>query len=1334
MSFVGRHEQVFPVSLAQAGLWVKQKVAPADLSFVLAESIEIHGPVHPGLFCQALRRLSDDVAVTRSRIKEIEGQPHQVVMAAYCGVFDVIDFSGADNPGASAMDWMRKQMSKPLDLANDNLWGSSLLKLGATEWVWYHWAHHIIMDGFSGGLLARRLADIYSALAQGNQPEPYDCGSPQELLELERTYRDSVHFQRDKAYWSEQMKGLPEPVTLMKKKGEPSGGLLRHTTVIDRQTVKALAEISRGFGASVPQALIALVAAYYAKATDCEELTMVTMVTARISQTMRRIPGMTANAVPLRFSITPDLSWRELTGQVSQQMSRALRYQRYRYEDIRRDLGMVRQDAQIAWLGVNIEPFDYDLRFDGQPTTVHNLSNGTMTDFTIFAYDRGDNGDLRIDFDANPALYTLEELADHEARFTRMLREILATPEQPLRDFSLLSKWERQEILTDWNDTSHKLPDQTWPELFRAQAARTPDAVALSFGGRQMTYGELDAASDHLAGYLMEKGAVPGSLVAVAVPRSENMVVALLAVLKSGAAYLPLDPADPASRVAMILEDAQPACVITTEEVAGNLPDATDNLIFLDKPLERQGRDLPKGPSLTDTAYIIFTSGSTGRPKGVEIPHRGLMNFLLSMQDLLKLDSEDRLLAVTTISFDIAALELYLPLLAGARTVIALRSEVRDPAVLHGLIRSAGITIMQATPSLWRALLADHHEGLTGLRSLVGGEALPADLAHKMARLGHPVLNVYGPTETTIWSTNMPLLGSDLDSAPIGRPIWNTRVYVLDRHCQPVPPGFIGELYIGGAGVAKGYLNRPDLTAEKFMADPFAGEGERIYRTGDLVRWRRDGVLDYLGRNDHQIKIRGFRVEPGEIEAALSALPQVREAVVILRDDPGREKRLVAYVVPREGAVGEVASLDAADLSERLGKVLPVHMIPAAYVVLDAIPLNSNGKTDRHALPVPQWTVTEGIALPGTDAEKRLAALWCEILGLEQIGIHDSFFVLGGDSLAAAGMISAVRSRLKGEIPLGAVFETPTIAALAVHLDEASSGSPLIEPVLAIRAKGERPPLFCIHPVLGLGWSFFSLAQHLSEDVPVYALQSDGLHDLAALPRSIEDMAALYVQRIRKIQPQGPYHLLGWSLGGLIAHEMTRQLQAEGQAIAFLGMMDSYHFKPAAQLQDDATLARAALGFLGFDEKAAGDKPSLAELGDFVLKMFDTDNHVLLEQVHQFDPDFVERAKATILHNLEIAQRFTPGKIDADVHFFRAEPSAGSDALNTILNYDAETWLPHVGGRVYLRDMTCNHHDMLNMEPASHISAVVQAELLREFLVLRRPQTEVKIERVSRFA
>jgi enterobactin synthetase component F len=1318
MSIVSRHEKIIPVSLAQAGMWVKQKVAPADLSFVLAEALEIHGKVDVDCFRRALYRLSEEAAVTRANICEVDGLPHQVIHATYVGSFEVVDLSEKDDPRAAADVWMQAELRQPLDMAKDILWLSALLKLSDDHWIWYHRVHHILMDGFSGGILARRMAEIYTAFLAGEQLEFCDLGSPQELLDLEKAYRDSTHFQKDRAYWSEQLKALPPPVTLAKRKVEPSGGLLRHTASLDRDGVKSLQMMSKSLGASVPQTLIALVAAYYARATDCEELTMITMVTARLSQASRRIPGMMANAVPLRFSMAPDLTLRELMKQVSQQMTRALRYQRYRYEDMRRDLALVRPDAQIAWLGVNIEPFDYDLRFGGHPATVHNLSNGTMTDFTIFAYDRGDNGDLRIDFDANPALYSAEELADHEERFMRLLAAATAAPDMPLREISLLSAAERDAVLTQWNKTERFVPDLTWPQLFRQQAARTPDAIALSSDEGSMTYGQLDAESDHLAGYLLEQGVTAGTLVAVAMPRCARLVVALMATMKAGAAYLPLDPADPSSRVSMILDDARPAAVITTQEVALNLPQSDLNLVFLDKPFERSSDVIPHGPTMDDTAYIIFTSGSTGRPKGVQIPHGALVNFLFAMQDLLKLSEADRLLAVTTISFDIAALELYLPLLVGARAVVAQRSTVRDPAALCRLIKKSGVSVMQATPSLWRALLVDHQDELIGLRSLVGGEALPSDLAHKMASLGHPVLNVYGPTETTVWSTAMPLTGNDLDTSPIGRPIWNTRVYVLDRNSQPVPPGFIGELYIGGAGVAQGYLNRPDLTKERFLPDPFVGGNERIYRTGDLARWRNDGALEYMGRNDHQIKIRGFRVEPGEIETVLTAMPEILEAVVILREDDERDKRLVAYIVPEKGL-----EVEASDLSRRLGLVLPSHMVPAAFVVLDAIPLNGNGKTDRHALPKPQWDVTEGYVAPSTETEKWLAGLWSKLLGVEKVGVHDSFFALGGDSLAAVGMISAMRNKFKGEIPLASVFESPTIAALSSLLDEARAGNSLVEPVLTIRSKGSRPPLFCIHPVLGLGWGFFSLAKYLGDDAPIYALQSDGLRS-GDLPNSIEDMASIYIERVRKIQPHGPYHFLGWSLGGLIAHEMTRQLRDSDEIVSFLGVLDSYPFKTDNVGQDDVSRARAALGFLGYDENAAGENPSLSDLGDFVYSMFDSENHALLEQVRQYDPDFIARTQKTILYNLELAQRFVPGWIDVDMHFFNAEQKTGGASIRNILNYDAEAWLPHVDGRIYVRHLNCTHHDMLNADMAAEISSAVQAEILREFLVLRQPSAK----------
>lgn len=1294
---------------------------------MIAEAIEIDGALNPDLFILALRQVSTELEATRTRIREVDGQPRQVFLPRYPGAFPLVDLEGEADPRAAAETWMEAELHRPLDLAEDDLWRNGLLRLHANSWIWYHSAHHILFDGFAGGLIAHRVAELYAALAENRPPAPYPFGSHDGLRLQEDAYRRSIHFDRDRRYWMEQLQALPEPVTLARSNADPVGGLLRHSVEMDRSRIDALEAIGRGAGGSLPQTLIALVATYYARATDVEDLTILTMVTARISNEMRRIPGMVANAVPLRFSFRPETTLADVIKQATQQMARALRYQRYRYEDMRRDLNLPHREEQIARLGVNIEPFNYSFDFAGLPARARNLSNGTMTDLTIFAYDRGDRSPVRFDFDANPALYTLRELQDHQIRFEAMIDGLIAAPDKPMIALSLLLPEERERVLVQWNATGRPIEQVSWPQLFERQARRSPHAIAVA-GDAALTYGEVSDLSDDWARHLMAEGVRPGDLVAVAVPRSEMLPVLLLAILKLGAAYLPLDPSDRSDRLGAILAEACPRLVVTTTAIEDEIELGTLPRVFADHPPVAGARPQLVNPGPQDTAYVIFTSGSTGRPKGVEIPHRGLTNFLLAMQDIVALQPSDRLLAVTTVAFDIAALELFLPLLAGATVVIARRDQVRDPAQLRRVIVREGISVLQATPSLWRALLQDGITGIEGLRPLVGGEALAPDLAHQMARLGHPVLNLYGPTETTIWSTVMPLCGGDLANPSIGRPIQNTELYVVNRHGQPVPPGFVGELLIGGMGVAKGYLNRPDLTAERFIPDTFSSHGGKLYRTGDLVRWREDGSLDYLGRNDFQIKIRGFRIEPGEIEAALIAQEGIREAVVMLRQDPGTDKRLVAYLVRSQGA-GE---FDPKRITRGLSAVLPGHMIPASFVELDALPLNGNGKIDRKALPAPEWRpkTDEDIVLPRNDTERKLAKLWCEVLGLETVGVHDDFFALGGDSLSAAGMISALRGKLDGEIPLAAVFETPTIAALAERLEVAEEPHSLMQPVLPIKATGNRAPLFCIHPLLGLGWGFFGLGQHVGEDVPIYALQADGLTDPAAAPETLEAMARRYLERIRARQPQGPYHILGWSLGGLVAHEIVRLLRADGEAIAFFGMLDSYKFRPEGTMLGEKVLAEAAMAFLGAEIEEAVGIETLQQLGDFAVDRFYRENSGYLTYTGLDDPKLVDRARQVILQNFHMAGRFVPGHIDVDMHFFRAGKVMAAPATRRVIDYDVEAWLPHVGGRVYLRTLDCGHDNMLDPQPAAEIGAVIQAELLREILVLR-PAIDAQKPRIA---
>ncbi|GAK72608.1 putative non-ribosomal peptide synthetase [Agrobacterium rubi TR3 = NBRC 13261] len=1311
-----RHFKSHPLSVAQTGMWVKEKLSPPDLSFVLAEAIEILGPISPDVFCNALQRLSQEVDVTRIQIVEIDGKPRQII-APYVGRdFDILDFSANPDGLEKAYDWMRAELARPLDLGEDGLWSSALIKIKEDHWIWYHRVHHILFDGFTGGLLARRQAQLYTALKRGEEPEPCDFGSLQELLDSEENYRNSVHFERDRTYWLDQMRGISPPVTLTRHSDAPSGGLLRLRTTIGRDEVKRLQEEAKKLGASLPQALIATVASYYARATDCSDLTMVTMVTGRISSAVRRIPGMVANAVPLRFNVTPDISWQDMVKQASSQMMRALRYQRYRYEDIRRDLNFTRQDEQLARLGVNIEPFDYDLRFDGHAASAHNLSNGTMTDFTIFAYDRGDGGDLHVDFDANPALYTLEELEEHKERFLHLISNIISSPDRAVCDISLLLANERQRVLNDWNDTAQPIENATWLDLFRRQVEQRPHATAVIFEARELNYEALDKASDLWAAVLKGRGIGRGHLVAIATPRSEQMLIALLAVAKTGAAYLPLDPSDPRERLSTILEDAMPSVILSTSAACVSLPALKAPVVLLDEdPADVTANGVFDGPEPQDTAYVIFTSGSTGRPKGVEIAHASLLNFLQAMQKLLSLKPEDRIVAVTTIAFDISALELFLPLTVGATTVITTRCVVKDPTALYRLIKSNAISIMQATPSLWRMLLSEYPTELKGLRPLVGGEALPRDLARRMEKLGHPVINLYGPTETTVWSACMPLTGSDLDSVPIGKPICNTQLYVLDRSHQPVPPGSVGELYIGGAGVAKGYLNRPELTQERFLPNPFRNGEERMYRTGDLARWRADGVLEYLGRNDHQIKIRGFRVEPGEIEAAIISNGSIRQAVVVLREDNGKSKQLVAYLTPAPGR-----TIDTQHLANRLAGTLPPHMIPAVYVVMEDLPLNTNGKIDRNALPIPQVRTSQAHVAPSTDKEILLARLWCDILELETISIHDDFFQLGGDSLSAASMISALSRKIDGDIAWSSFVDTPTIASFAKHLDNPRKQKTPMAPVLPIRAQGNNPPLFCIHPVMGLGLAFTSLAQYIPQDVPIFAFQADGLNK-ADMPASIEEMARLYLSRIRDIQPDGPYNIVGWSFGGLVAHELARQMEQKGDDVAFLALLDSYPFMPpsGAAINDETVLAKVALGFLGFDENIIGDKPAFSALGDFLTQQYGLRENIFFKEILRENPAFLERLREVIMHHLDIAQHFVPGRINADIHFFSAKP-ATSKNLRKILNYHVEAWLPHAIGGVHRHELDCAHEEMLEQHNAEKIAAVFMRNALSKMPHLMR--------------
>jgi amino acid adenylation domain-containing protein len=706
--------------------------------------------------------------------------------------------------------------------------------------------------------------------------------------------------------------------------------------------------------------------------------------------------------------------------------------------------------------------------------------------------------------------------------------------------------------------------DLTLPELFAAQVARTPDAVALVCGAEALTFSQLDAASSRLAHELLERGAAPATRIAVILERSPDLLVALLAVLKAGSAYIPLDPAYPPGRLEHIFANSKPAAVITRESLVPAMPPGGVPLIRLDADgaaIASQSSATPTpGPAPGDLAYVIYTSGSTGRPKGVQIRHRALVNLLWALRSQPGMTGRDVLVAVTTVSFDMSVPELFLPLLVGARIVLAGEEEVRSGDALLGLIRRSGATVMQATPVTWQMLLEAGWRGDPALRMWCGGEAMPRRLAESLLATGGELWNLYGPTETTVWSSVL-RVESGAGPVPVGPPLANTRFYILGHHGELAPPGEAGELLIGGDGVAPGYFDLPEATQERFVADRFGPDPRAIlYRTGDIVRRTPDAAgsytLEFLGRADQQVKLRGFRIELGEIESVLLGHPGVAEAVAVLVQDPSGEGSLRAYVAPRRDHQVPPRDL-VGELRHRLGQTLPAYMHPSSISVLGMLPRMPNGKLDRNSLPAPAMPVGERPTDAAfTGLEQLVAGIWSSVLGCPVQDITADFFEVGGNSLLAARLLARINAEFRQQMTLAMLFQAPTIAAQARLLVEDLPREYDFRQVVRLQASGSRPPLIAIH---NTGVYFYRLSSRLGADQPLTALQLfDPSVTSEAPPTQLEDIAAGYVRLIFKVHPAGPYQLIGWCIGGVLAFEVGRQLTALGHEVSFLALIDAW--------------------------------------------------------------------------------------------------------------------------------------------------------------------------------
>ncbi|MCM5703931.1 amino acid adenylation domain-containing protein [Larsenimonas salina] len=1293
----------YSLSSAQAGIWFAQQMSGTAATYTTSQCLRLTGAPDVEALVEAIERTVMEAPTLTARAQMGADGPVQAFFEHIAPQVEVQDFRCVEQPRQYAQRWIDAQLDHGIELDTPRLYRFTVLRLSESEVWWLMVIHHLAADAFAYSLLQRRACEHYNALCTATDaPSPW-FGEVTAMIKRDRTYQSSEACEADRAYWARQFADDPDPITLTERTHLAAERADRIEAWLGQDVIEALIDGADVQALHPAEVFVAAVGAYVCRWNQRDDVTLGLPMMGRYTGADMKTPITQVNVLPLRLtqarSDTPAM-W---AAHAREAMGGIRRHQRYRYEALQRDV--MRRPGERALFGpqVNIMPFAQPTDWHALTSALDHLVAGPEHDISFYLHWDGVGRRAKLAVEANPNRYDRAVMTDHLDRLMRWAQTFSTHAERPVHELPWRLTRE-QTSLDDWNATAAPVESTDLASLFERQVLRTPEAPALISASGTLDYLTLNQDANRLAHLLSAYGVGAGDIVGVALERGALLEVALIATQKVGAAFMPLSSDYPKARLGYMIEQAGPRLIVSAEDTRSLLPEGiTVEQLVIDAPdsqgaLAAQPSDNPRRDARSPSAlsYVLFTSGSTGKPKGVMIEQQAIVNRLEWMQAMYQLDEGDRVLQKTPSGFDVSIWEFFWPVLSGATLVMARPGGHKDPWYLLEAIKTHRITTLHFVPSMLQAFLDSAPVSeCTSLRQVFcSGEALPKLLQTRLHDALPEVLlhNLYGPTEAAIDVSYWPCKAQDMRaSLPIGRPIWNTQLHVLDDHGQPMPVGAAGELYIGGMNLARGYIGREDLTRERFIQHSELG---RLYATGDLARWNQEGALEYMGRLDGQVKLRGQRIELDEINDVITRAPGVAQAAVSVISPRENDPRLVAYVVMDAGQ-----SLDANAVRAWAASQLPSYMVPQHLCTLSALPLTDNGKLDRKALPMPELSDHEHYRAPDSEEERALCALFAEALDLERVGVDDNFFDLGGHSLTAVALSVRVRETLGWEITLATLFEAPSVSALASHYEKAS-GQDGLSVLLTLKAQTGDAPLVLCHPAGGLGWCYNALVRALPSFGPIYGLQARGLAVDEPLPLTLDAMAEDYLHQLKTVQPEGPYWLAGWSIGGMIAHTLAAKLQARGDEVRLLAMLDAYpsdqwrHLAPPDE--QDALTALLRIAGLRLPESGATRQD--------VIELLSQEGHALASLPGRVLDAMVD----VVANNSRLVRESHHQVYEGDVEFFTAAAPRDEDWLNRL------AWRPYVRGDLINHDLPCDHPGMIQPEAARHIAARLEEVLSHE--------------------